>query len=62
MDWGLGTKLRCSTAEKALEWDSEKEVGEFIPAVDHSIEFEHHGHDRNPILAFPEAKKPFHRG
>ena len=61
MNWDLETELGCSTAEMALEWDSEKAAGEFVPAVDHSIEFEHRGHYRNPILAFPEAKVLVHR-
>ena len=55
-------ELRCSAAEMALEWDSEKEAGEFVPVVDRSRELEHHGHYRNPILAFPEAKVLVHQG
>ena len=54
-------KLGCSAAEMALEWDSEKEEGEFVPAVDHSREFGRREHYRSPILAFPEAKVLFHR-
>ena len=54
-------KLGCSAAEMALEWDSEKEVGEFVPAVDHSREFEHHGRYRSPIPAFFEVEVLFHR-
>ena len=53
-------ELGCSAAEMALEWDSEKEVGEFIPAVDHSREFEHRGHYRSLIPTFPEAMVFFH--
>ena len=54
-------ELGCSAAEMALEWDSEKEVGEFVPAVDHSRELEHHGRYRSPIPTFPEAEVSFHR-
>ena len=54
-------EIGCSVAEMALEWDSEKVVGEFVPMVDHSREFEHHGHYRSPILAFPEAEVLFHQ-
>ena len=55
-------KLGCSAAEMALEWDSEKEAGEFVPTADHSREFERRGHYRNPILAFSETKVLVHRG
>ena len=55
-------ELGHSTAEKVLEWDSRKEVGEFIPAVDHSKEFGHLGYFQNPIPAFPEAKESFRWG
>ena len=55
-------KLGCSAAEMALEWDSEKEAGEFVPAADHSRELEHRERYRNPKLAFPEAKVLFHQG
>ena len=54
-------ELGCSAAEMALEWDSEKEAGEFVPTVDHSREFERRGHYRNPILAFPEVEVLFHQ-
>ena len=46
----------------ALEWDLEKEAGEFVPAVDHSKELGRRGHCRIPTLAFPEAKALVHRG
>ena len=55
-------ELRYLAVEKALEWDSRKEVVGFVLTVDHSKEFEHHEHFRNPILAFPEAKGSFHWG
>ena len=55
-------ELGCSAVEMALEWDSEKEVGEFVPAVDHLREFERRGHYRSPIPSFPKAEVPFHRG
>ena len=54
-------ELRCSAAKMDLEWDSEKAVGEFVPAVNHSREFEHRGRYRNPILAFPEAEVLVHQ-
>ena len=54
-------ELGCSVVEMALEWDSEKEAGEFVPAVDHSIEFEHRGRYQNSILAFPEVEVLVHR-
>ena len=60
-----GSGLRNGTRMfgcKALEWDSEKEAGEFVPAVDHLREFEHRGCYRNPILAFPEAEVLVHQG
>ena len=62
MDWGLGMELGCSAAETALEWGSGKEAGEFVLAAGRSRELECHGHYRNPILAFPEAKVLVHRG
>ena len=54
-------ELGCSAVEMALEWDSEKEAGEFVPAADHSREFERRGHCQNPILAFPEVEVLFHQ-
>ena len=54
-------ELGCSIAETALEWDSEKEVGEFVPTVGHSREFGRRGHYQNPILAFPKAKVLVHQ-
>ena len=54
-------ELGCLAAEMALEWDSEKEAGEFVPAADHSREFGRRGHYQNFILAFPEAEVLFHR-
>ena len=54
-------ELGYSAAEMALEWDSKKEVGEFVLAVDHSREFEHRGYFRSPIPAFPEVEVLFHQ-
>ena len=55
-------ELGCSAAEMASEWDSEKEAGEFVLVAGHSKEVGRHGHCRNPILAFPEAKVFVHQG
>ena len=49
-------ELGYLAVKMALEWNSEKEVGEFVPAVDHSREFEHCGRYRSPIFAFPEVE------
>ena len=54
-------ELGCSTAEMTLEWDLEKEAGEFVPAADHSKELGRREHYRNPILAFPEAEVLVHQ-